>query len=733
VKSGDRRLVYACVTLGGVAGLGWELTWQVRASLAIGVSAQATALILAATMGAMTLGTLAAGRLLERARDAATPYLVYALLELCIGVSGAFLEQEVGLVARIDAAHPSALVQLVGIALTIGPPAMAMGASIPVLGLVARTIDAPLGILYGLNTLGAAAGILLTAFVVLPLTGIADAGRLLAATNGTVALVMSSAWRKQRHGMTRAVPKLHATEPSTTSKSRSDYLVAFSSGAAVFALEVAWFRAMRAAYFSTAFSFAVMLAAVLLGLAVGAHLATPVQKSKLGVGSLMGAAGAMIMLVTPLVERLDVFSSFVAINHYLSAFILAVALLGPIVATLGILFPLLLEQRVSPREWGLLHAASSVGAIAGALVTAWLLLPTFGFAHTSWLIAVLLLVEGILLEGERRTRTRLMVAGAIALSIAAVNESGIGKRRIMGPLHDYKVIAFAEAPDFTVAVVDTHAAGVDERALYVDGFSASTAASLKGYMAWMGRLPMIAHPDPREALVICFGTGETSNAVRLENPRHLDIVDISKTVFDMAPLFPMNGGVLSDPRVTPIVMDGRAWLRRSSKRYDVITLEPMPPTFSGMNSLYSLEFYRSARDHLEDGGTIAQWLPLHLLAPEQSVAITRTFIEVFPNALLWIYPPYRTAILVGRKGNAPLGDWPGLDREAAGRELSRSAVESSVQLAGAALARYAKSGTIITDDNQYLAYGWASERNDFGSALATRWENESFDIIRGAK
>jgi spermidine synthase len=682
-------------------------------------------------MGAMTLGTLIAGRLLESVRDAAKPYLVYALLELAIGLCGTFVEQELALVARIDAAHPSAFAQLAGIALTVGPPAMAMGASIPVLGLVAATIDAPLGILYGLNTLGAAAGILLTAFVVLPLTGIADAGRLLAATNGTVALVMLGVWRKRRRATTGALPPLRMAE--STSSARSDYLVAFSSGAAIFALEVAWFRAMRAAYLSTAFSFAVMLAAVLLGLAVGAHVATPVKRSNLHIGSLMGAAGAMVVLVTPLVERLDVFSSFVAINHYLSAFLLAVALLGPIVATLGVLFPLLLEQRVRPREWGLLHATNSVGAIAGALVTAWLLLPNLGFAHTTWLIAALLLVEGVLLEHGRRPRTRLAAAGAIALAIAAINQSGIGTRRIMGPVHDHKVIAFAEAPDFTVAVVDSRATGVDERALYVDGFSASTAASLKGYMAWMGRLPMIAHPDPREALVICFGTGETSNAVRLENPRHLDIVDISKTVFEMAPFFPMNGGVLSDPRVTPIVMDGRAWLRRSSKRYDVITLEPMPPTFSGMNSLYSREFYRSARERLNDGGTIAQWLPLHLLAPEQSAAITRTFVEVFPQSLLWIYPPYRTAILVGRKGDAPAIDWPGLDRQASGRELDGRAVESSVQLRGASLARYARSGTIITDDNQYLAYGWASERNDFGSAFSVQWEKESFDQIRGAK
>ena len=68
-------------------------------------------------------------------------------------------------------------------------------------------------------------------------------------------------------------------------------------------------------------------------------------------------------------------------------------------------------------------------------------------------------------------------------------------------------------------------------------------------MEWMGRLPMLAHPDPQQALVICFGTGRTANAVREEGPAQLDIAEISPAVFGMAQHFEMNRGVLDDPRV----------------------------------------------------------------------------------------------------------------------------------------------------------------------------------------
>ena len=134
-------------------------------------------------------------------------------------------------------------------------------------------------------------------------------------------------------------------------------------------------------------------------------------------------------------------------------------------------------------------------------------------------------------------------------------------------------------------------------------------------MAWMGHLPMLLQDNPKQALVICFGTGQTSHAVRKENPDELDIVDINPNVFKLAHHFRSNENVINDPKVKTIVMDGRAYMRRTHKTYDVITLEPMPPSAAGVNALYSKEFYELAKQKLSANGVIAQWLPLHLVAP----------------------------------------------------------------------------------------------------------------------
>jgi hypothetical protein len=245
------------------------------------------------------------------------------------------------------------------------------------------------------------------------------------------------------------------------------------------------------------------------------------------------------------------------------------------------------------------------------------------------------------------------------------------------------------------------------RALVIDGFVA-TAEDMPAvsYMEWMGRLPMLLHPEPKRALVICFGTGQTANAVRQEDPERLDVVELNPAVLRMAPHFHSNQGVLDDARVRAIVMDGRAWLRRSRERYDVVTLEPMPPHFAGVNSLYSREFYEIVASRLAPGGIVAQWVPFHLLPPFHAASIAATFQAVFPDAFLW--RGLGSSILVGRREpvGTPLGsEWPGLSRAGTGRPDSAADADRRVLLDSTQLARWAARGAIITDDNQLLAYG----------------------------
>jgi spermidine synthase len=324
----------------------------------------------------------------------------------------------------------------------------------------------------------------------------------------------------------------------------------------------------------------------------------------------------------------------------------------------------------------------------------------------------------------------------LALIVAVGFQSGVGTRRAQGLVRlgykmPTKLLESYEGPEATVSAIEYADGG---RVLVVDGFIAageygSDMAKYGHYMAWMGHLPMILAADPKQALVICFGTGQTANGVIEENPQHLDIVDINPRVFKLAHNFSTNHGVLQNPKVTAIAMDGRAYMRRTTKTYDVITLEPMPPTFAGVNALYSREFYQAARAKLNPGGMIAQWVPFHILGIREAKAIARTFQSVFPNAILWIDPMSKTGILVGTTDdNGNLGtSFPGFRRPATGRDLSKPEVIAALKLNREQLQNYDTGGDIITDDNQLLAYGTAVESTTV--MIPAIRQQENLDVI----
>lgn len=725
--------------LGGIAALSWEVIWQLELGLSLGVSAEGTALTLACMMGGMSLGAWLMGRVLER-RAPARPLRWYAVLELLVGLSGLALRPALHAVARADAglvADASASpLHVLGVVLVLGLPTCAMGASLPLFGLVARQYGTKLSYLYGLNTLGAAVGTLSLALVVMPALGVGWSVALVAGIDFSIFALAFSLPAAPDATAAPDVVEAKTPKPMVPALAAAIVMV---TGFATFSLEVAWFRALRAAYFSTTYTFAILVAAVLVPIALAARIAPWLRARGGTVGPWLASSAVAILVATPIVERFDALSNVPFFFFLLpSWFLQTLLVIGPAMFLLGIALPWVLEDQAGARGWGALYAVNTVGAIAGALLAAWVLLPTIGIARTAWLVGALVAVVAL---AANRGRTRAFALGAtvLALGLAIAFESGVGRTRTIGASSG-KLLAFEESADFTVSVVEQTDG---TRQLYIDGFVATSEAGFADYMVWMGRLPALMHPHPGPALVICFGTGQTSNAVRREHVTSLDIVDISQAVFDLAGQFPKNEGVLDDPIVSHHRVDGRSWMRRTKQRYDIITLEPMPPTFAGVNALYSREFYELVRSRLNVGGIAAQWLPFHLVDPLRGASIATTFRDVFPNAVLWVHPSSGTGILLGRYDGdwdaRPATDfgafgaeWPGLARESPGRTLTNDAIRSAL-VSPDAFTRYADIGKVITDDNQLLAYGFDPRNADgnFGRANAAAHAKLLDDATKG--
>jgi hypothetical protein len=150
-------------------------------------------------------------------------------------------------------------------------------------------------------------------------------------------------------------------------------------------------------------------------------------------------------------------------------------------------------------------------------------------------------------------------------------------------------------------------------------------------------IPLIIHNgEPESALVIGLGTGITSGSL-LQYPglKQRVVAELLPEVVEASKTFKGNFEAASDPRLDIRLRDGRRELLSNRATYDLITLEPPPPSAVGVVNLYSSDFYQIASSRLNPGGIVAQWLPIPTQNDEDTRALVKSFLDIFPHATLW--------------------------------------------------------------------------------------------------
>jgi spermidine synthase len=154
----------------------------------------------------------------------------------------------------------------------------------------------------------------------------------------------------------------------------------------------------------------------------------------------------------------------------------------------------------------------------------------------------------------------------------------------------------------------------------------------------LGHLPALLHPHPRSVLIVGFGAGVTAGSFVL----HPEIERI--VICEIEPLVPRVSGehfaaenydVLNDPRVEVIYDDGRHFMATTEEKFDIITTDPLDPWMAGSAALYSIEYYELAKQRLNEGGFISQWMQLIEADAATVKSLVATFLEVFPEGTLW--------------------------------------------------------------------------------------------------
>jgi spermidine synthase len=336
-------------------------------------------------------------------------------------------------------------------------------------------------------------------------------------------------------------------------------------------------------------------------------------------------------------------------------------------------------------------------------------------------VAALTMVPLSLAEyGLPRRRVALVAASLVSVSALTFWFSlppDYLVRRALG-LRDpaERVIALSEGLTELVAVVERPGRG---RGLLTNGHAMSSTAMLdQRYMRALAHIPLLAMDHPRRVLVIGFGVGNTAHAAVLHpSVTDVDIADLSAHILDHAGYFrDANRDVLRDAKVNVFVNDGRQHLQMTAPgSYDLITLEPPPIAHAGVAALYSREFYQLARSRLTAGGYVSQWLPAYQVPAESSLAMVKSFLEVFPQAVL-LSGAQAELLLIGTAAPRieldPARVRNTLEREPSVQEdLARVDLGSVRDIAGAfvgsadTLVSATRGAAIVTDDRPVQEYG----------------------------
>ena len=665
IRFDSRAALFALLLFcSGAAALVYQVLWIKQLSLIAGVEVYSITIAVSAFFAGLALGSAAIGRWADRL---SRPLVLYAILETCIAVLGV-----AGTIALAHAAGPFVAFEARAgfLAWTlpftlVGVPAFLMGGTLPIAvrswAPVQERIAGAGGLIYAANTAGGITGALLSSFVFLPSFGVR--GTAITASAFNVAAAVSAFIldiRSPSRSHTAPHPVEHHSVPAQARLALALYAIA---GGIALGYEVVWSQAMPQFMSTRVFAISVLLATYLAGLVIGsaiyARLADKVHDSWGVFGLLITAAGLVALFEIAGLSlwqlRLQIEFGNLLFSATGSEFVrmcaqFLVAALGIVFVPtllLGAAFPAVLRlaigaQRVG-RDVGALLALNTAGGIAGTLLTGFLLVPSFGLVHTLGMLAVAAAAVGVLAvmlgsAVSRKIQWAVCILGLIAVAAGILTPPDRLARLLLTTRGGADLIFYQESRGATVAVAEQRTGDNVFRRLYIQGTSNSGDAmpSLR-YMRLQAMLPLIIHRgEPKSALVIGFGTGITAGAV-LHYPQlqRRVCVELLPAVVRAGALFPENYGAISDPRLQIRIRDGRQELLGNPEQYDLITLEPPPPSAQGTVNLYSTDFYKLARRRLQPSGLLAQWLPLATQNNEDTRSLVRSFLDAFPYATLW--------------------------------------------------------------------------------------------------
>lgn len=508
-------------------------------------------------------------------------------------------------------------------------------------------------------------------------------------------------------------------------------VAALLTGLVTTGLEVVWTRVLGVFASSSAYAFAMMLLAVLVGLSLGGLIQAAWSLRRGDNWLRLALCQALLALLTlatlPAFHTAPDWLALLSLRAspgqlFLGELALtAAALLAPAVL-MGMSFPLLAAEATGEahglgNRLGRLYAVNTLGCALGGFGAGFLLIPGAGIQATFVILTagtLTVALIGLGLARRPRLAWRGLAAGVIVLAAGTawhrLPASGFLKEPLVEPRH---LVYYREGNNGTVCVIEERP-GL--RHVLVDGQPvAGTAPTDRVDQKMLAHLPLLLHPAPERALTVGFGSGGTSHSMSLHGIA-VDCVEIEPAVPAASEHFlSENHGILAHPRFRLILDDARSWLRLAPCRYDVIVTDCTNVQYKSNGDLYTREYFELMRQRLSPKGVAAAWVPANGIEERDLKVLLRSFQRVFAHTSVWHMNclPTDFLIVIGTPGQLQidLEDWarrmtaPGVQQD-----LERVGLADPYRLLGTLLTggeelnRYLGAGPVNSDDRPILSY-----------------------------
>jgi spermidine synthase len=418
--------------------------------------------------------------------------------------------------------------------------------------------------------------------------------------------------------------------------------VAAASGFIALSYEILWYRVIAFASWGLPSAFGMLLAAYLLGLAVGSKVSGRFCKDDAKTGDarqlrplalFVFFANAAAWLIVP----------FFGWSAKFADWRLPLAGVAVSAALLGAILPLVSHFGIAPddragQKLSYVYLANIVGSAAGSLITGFVFMDRWPIATIGLVLAVSGLALTAVLAGfsMKESRARGMAAGALVFAtLGLFLTNGRAYDRIYERLlykgkfeNDTK---FAEVIETKSGVITVTEDGTVYGGGAYDGrFNTSIVYDRNGILRAYGIGAM--HPAPKNVLMIGLASGSWATVVsHLPGVEHLTIVEINPGYTKLIAGHDEVKGLLTDPKVSIVIDDGRRWLHRHppdqpGARFDVIVMNTTWHWRAHITNLLSVEFMELARAHLAPGG-------FFYFNTTSSDDVQKTAATTFPYAL----------------------------------------------------------------------------------------------------